>query len=65
MISSYTRDVLNQIEKTPNSVSLHVRRGDYLKPDFEGLSKCCPNDYLKGNSIYERAYGYPGFLCLF
>lgn len=31
---------------------MHVRRGDYLKPDFEGLSKCCPNDY------FERAIQY-------
>lgn len=52
MISSYTESILNSIESTPNSVSLHVRRGDYLNPKFEGLSRCCTLEY------FDRAIQY-------
>ncbi len=53
MISSYTEKNLNRIESSTNSVSIHIRRGDYLKSDFNGgLVKCTPIDY------FERAVNY-------
>lgn len=52
LISPYTRDILHRIETAPCSVSLHIRRGDYLKPEFEALGKCCTPDY------YGRAIRY-------
>lgn len=53
MLSPYAVKMAAQIEDCPNSVGLHIRRGDYLKSDFNGgLIKCCPLEY------YERAIKY-------
>ncbi|MDR0988018.1 MAG: alpha-1,2-fucosyltransferase [Prevotellaceae bacterium] len=52
MISPYTRNVLDEITHTP-SVSIHLRRGDYLAgPHKEGFASCCSADY------YRRAMAY-------
>lgn len=52
MTSAYTQRILRDIEAEPCSVGIHVRRGDYLKPEFEDLGRCCTIDY------YRRAVSY-------
>lgn len=52
IISDQNKSVLQRI-KTSNSVSIHVRRGDYLKPEFEAkFAHSCPPEY------YHRAIEY-------
>lgn len=48
LLSAYTLSVLSMIEESRVSVSLHVRRGDYLSEDFvDGFGKCCNLNYYQ------------------
>lgn len=52
VMSNQNKSVLQRI-KTSNSVSIHVRRGDYLKPEFEAkFAHSCPLEY------YHKAIAY-------
>lgn len=46
--SNFSKDYLNKIRNC-NSVSLHIRRGDYLDPQFANLN------VIKSNDYYTRA----------
>lgn len=50
LASAQTRELADQISKDASSVSLHVRRGDYLKPTFWENAGC-----LCGLPYYKRA----------
>lgn len=52
MISSYTAAMLEKISNSNNSISIHVRRGDYASGKYDGLLLCSPIDY------YKRAIQY-------
>lgn len=52
VMSDQNKYVLQRIN-TSNSVSIHVRRGDYLKPEFEAkFAHSCPPEY------YHKAIAY-------
>lgn len=42
--NDYNNEMINKIESV-NSVGIHVRRGDYLKPEYQHLGKACTLDY--------------------
>lgn len=52
IISDQNKTVLQRI-KSSNSISIHVRRGDYLNPEFEAkFAHSCPPEY------YHKAIAY-------
>lgn len=58
-ISSRNVKLLKQIGKVDNSISIHIRRGDYLKPEFFKYygNICTIEYYKKAMSIMEERYG--------
>lgn len=61
--NDYNKKMIDLIEST-NSVGIHVRRGDYLKPEFADLGKACTIDYYKSaiQKINEMSTGYHYFI---
>lgn len=48
LLSTYTLNILKKIKEHRISVSLHVRRGDYLSKDFiDGFGNCCNLNYYQ------------------
>jgi hypothetical protein len=45
-----------QIKSSNNSVSIHVRRGDYLKPDIKSYHGILPIDYYKRAVDFLKSY---------
>lgn len=43
---------LNEILSSPNSVSIHIRRGDYLKAEFSDLNVIKSMDYFNNSIAY-------------
>ncbi|WP_044268905.1 alpha-1,2-fucosyltransferase [Bacteroides timonensis] len=56
MLSPYTKEFLMRIIETSDSVSIHVRRGDYASGNFDGFLLCCPIDYFKRAVEYMKAH---------
>ena len=52
-------DLAAQIAETPNSISLHFRRGDYLVPPFSKALANCPMEYyqMAANHIAQKMRG--------
>jgi len=46
-ISNYSKDIKNQISSTKTSVSLHIRRGDYLTSVNSNIHGVCDLEYYK------------------
>lgn len=46
-LSDYGEEVLSKIKKSKNTVSIHVRRGDYLKGKYKDIYGVCPLSYYK------------------
>lgn len=46
-ISEYSKDIKNQISNTKTSVSLHIRRGDYLTSVNSNIHGVCDLEYYK------------------
>ena len=53
-LSHATQHLKEQIEATPQSVALHVRRGDYLHPTNLPHFGLCPLDYYQQAMAYIR-----------
>jgi len=45
LLDAYTETIKDKISNTPNAISLHIRRGDYLKPNVFNVHGILPLSY--------------------
>lgn len=52
-LNSFTRELAKELAEVPSSVSVHIRRGDYLTPHyFDNYGNICTDEY------YSKAINY-------
>lgn len=46
-LSEYSQEIVKKIKSSKNSVSIHIRRGDYLNPENQQVHGVCSLDYYQ------------------